>query len=129
MKMKKSLLSLFVLQIIIAMCSLHSYALEKPAHEAINVYIAQNAIKNTKTGFSFSLDEYLKERLGFREGVYEIVEQFEDQKINGEHPTIFRWLGYGGKKEDEPFLLRSVRHFHNPIETWYNGGFKGFWFF
>jgi len=121
MRITKCILKIFIVQIILSSFFLPCYALEKPTHFAINEYIAKD-----ETG-EFSLGEYLKEELGFQEGVNTILEQFEGQKIDNKDPTIFRWLGYGGKKEDEPFLLRSVRHFHNPLKTWDEAGLKGIW--
>ena len=50
----KYLLKTFVFHLIIAIVfSLHSFALEKPTHEAINEYIGEHTIQG------FSLDEYL----------------------------------------------------------------------
>ncbi len=121
MRIIKFILKIFIVQIILSAFFLPCYALEKATHFEINEYIAKHKIGE------FSLDQYLKEQLGFQEGVHKIIEQFEGQKIDDNPPKIFRWLGYGGKKEDEPFLLRSVRHFHNPLNTWDKAGLKGIW--
>ena len=111
MKITKFLLRIFVIYMIISMFSLHSYALEKETHKEINEYIAKHTIRG------FSLDGYLKAQLGFTEGKNEF---FNNKKV-------FEWLGYGGKKEDEPAYIRSCRHFHDPLESWDNAGLKGIW--
>jgi hypothetical protein len=110
MRVAKCLLKLFVIHIILFIFFLHSYALEKPTHEAINEYIAENIINE------FSLDQYIKNQLGFQEGWKEV---FNNKRVS-------QWLGYGGKKEDEP-VWRSFRHFHDPLESWDNAGLKGIW--
>ncbi len=120
MKMTKGLFKILVIQIIISSFSLTGYALEKPTHFEINEYIARHEI----VGFSF--DEYLKDQLGFQDGVNTIIEHPIITIIHKEPTTVFRWLGYGGEQEDEPYLLRSLRHFHNPlIETWDEAGLWG----
>lgn len=122
MRMIKSILKILVVQIIIAIFSLNSYALDKPTHEAINEYIAKHTIQD------FSLDEYLKTRLGFQKGSEEIFDDHPDVGPGkNKYPEVWGWLSYGGKKEDEPFLLRSVRHFHDPLKSWDKAGLKGIW--
>lgn len=120
MRIIKYLSNIFIVSIIIFIFSLNSYALEKKSHTAINEYIAENTIN------SFSFDQYLRDQLGFKEGIDTIIKQFEAQKIDNKPPTIFNWLGYGGKKEDIP-VSRSFRHYHNPLETWDKAGYKGMW--
>ncbi len=119
MKTVKCLLGIFIIQIIFAVFTVHGYALEKPTHFEINEYIAKHEIGG------FSLDEYLKDQLGFQEGVNTILEQPKIIKINEKDPTIYRWLGYGGRAEDEPWLFRSLRHFHNPLKDWDEAGLWG----
>jgi hypothetical protein len=88
-----------------------SYALSVETHVTINQYIAGNTIN------SFSLNNYLKKNLGFSEG--------KDEFINGQE--VYRWLGDGGIYEDVPPwtiipYLRSVNHFHNPLNPWNAAG-------
>jgi hypothetical protein len=120
MRITKYILKIFVVQIILSVFAVHGYALEKATHYEINEYIAEHEIGG------FSLDEYLKEQLGFQEGVETILEQPKITQIEDDDPTIYRWLGYGGRAEDEPWLVRSVRHFHNPlVEPWDESGLWG----
>ncbi len=109
MRVAKCLLKLFVIHIILFIFSLNSSALEKPTHKVINEYIAENTINE------FSFDQYMKIHLGFQEG----WKKFFNNKM------VSQWLGYGGRAEDEPYLLRSLRHFHNPLETWDEAGLWG----
>jgi len=53
MRIRRCLLIILVAQVVISIFYSHSYALDKPTHEAINEYIAENTIG------SFSLDQYL----------------------------------------------------------------------
>jgi len=112
MRIRRCLLIILVAQVVISIFYSHSYALDKPTHEAINEYIAENTIG------SFSLDQYLMDQLGFQKG--------KDEEFNNK--KAFEWLGYGGKKEDEPIYFRSLRHFHDPtVEEWDKAGLKGIW--
>ena len=89
------------------------YSLEVATHEAINVRIAGGSFDG------FSTDSYLKNNLGFNNGINERVG----------NRRIWEWLRDGGRYEDIPawylIYLRSVNHFHNPIT---DRGFSG-WFF
>jgi hypothetical protein len=95
-----------------------NYALEVDTHQAINKYIALGTING------FSLDSYLKNQLGFRNGV-------EEQIKFGDSKNVWSWIGGGGVSEDKPprFFqipyLRSTNHFHDPMS---NQGFGGFIF-
>ena len=109
MKIPKYMLTIFTVQIVIAVLSLHSYALEKVTHYALNEHIA----KNTMQGFS--LKDYVTKELEFEEG--------EETIFNGKE--VWEWLADGGKQEDEPFLARSLRHFHNPLKSWNTAGLCG----
>ena len=92
-----------------------TFALETETHKAINEYIATNALNN------FSLDSYLKNQLGFTNG---IKEEFTSNKTK----KAWEWVQFGGEYEDIPYwwmpYLRSVNHFHNPLTKL---GFTGIW--
>ena len=109
MKIPKYMLTIFTVQIVIAVLSLHSYASEKVTHYAVNGYIAKNTIQG------FCLEEYVTEELGFQDGI----------ETTFNNKEVWEWLAYGGKKEDEPFLARSFRHFHNPLKSWGTAGLWG----
>lgn len=89
------------------------YSLEVATHEAINVRIVGGSFDG------FSTDSYLKNNLGFNNGINERVD----------NRRVWEWLRDGGRYEDIPawYLIyrRSVNHFHNPIT---DRGFSG-WFF
>ena len=76
------------------------FALHVVSHQKINEFISMNTVKG------FSLDAYLKNQLGFQEGV---DKKFDKKKV-------YKWLEKGGEYEDEPPwtipYLRSVNHFH-----------------
>lgn len=105
-------LTFIVLFCFISFC----YALAPKTHNKINEYIAYNTIG------SFSLDQYLKNQLGLQNGKNEILN----------FKYVWQWLGEGGGKEDVPYwympYLRSVNHFHNPLEDDIkDAGFSGIW--
>jgi hypothetical protein len=104
---RRHLFQILIAYIVVSIFCLHSYALEKESHKAINEYIARNTLNG------FSLDSYLKDQLGIQEGIEETFN----------HNKVWKWMGEGGKKEDEPFT-RSANHFHNPLTE---QGFSGFW--
>src|SRR3989304_9090372 len=88
-------------------------ALETDTHKAINKYIARNTLNG------FSLDSYLKNQLGFANGIEEEFKSTETKKA-------WDWVQFGGEFEDIPAwylqYIRSLNHFHNPITE---EGFKG----
>jgi hypothetical protein len=102
-----------IIMIILSHCFV-AYGLDKPTHYALNEDIAKRTIKG------FSLDDYIRNQLGFPNGI--------NEEIHGNR--IFKWLGDGGQKEDEPDGLirtvlnrgRSNNHFHNPLLTWDTAG-------
>lgn len=108
--MKKILL---VTLAIVLICVSPIYALKTETHEAINEYIARNTLDG------FSLDLYLKDKLGIQEGI-------EQTFFNSNE--VWQWLREGGLKEDKPYwympYLRSANHFHNPLT---DQGFSGIW--
>ena len=85
-----------------------SFALGKDTHKSINEYVSQQNLNK------FSLNDYLKIQLGMKEGTETYFKSdYLDQQV-------FKWIGYGGKKEDAGF--RSANHFLNPIT---NTGLSG----
>lgn len=109
--MKKILKIIFVLVILLCISPLQTYAFKEETHKAINAYIAQGVING------FTLNDYLKNQLGFKDGAQEVF-QF------GESKKVWEWLGKGGETEDITWL-RSCNHFHDPIS---NQGFDGIFF-
>jgi hypothetical protein len=87
------------------------FALEKETHRAINEYVAT-------TSNSFSLNSYLVNQLGYKNGVQEV--------LNGKE--IWKWIRDGGKTEDEPAYTRSRNHFHDPLKPWDQAGLNSFLF-
>jgi hypothetical protein len=89
------------------------FALETDTHENINEFI----VRNTLNGFS--LDDYLRDQLGFSEGYDEKFKLKRTMKV-------LDWIKIGGKLEDKPPgcipYWRSLRHFHNPLT---DQGLKG----
>jgi len=96
------------------------FALEPPTHENINELVAKSSLND------FSLNTYLKDQLGFSNGY--------DEEIKNEGTTkkVYKWICEGGTKEDVPhwyeLYLRSVNHFHNPLDDIANAGFHGIFF-
>lgn len=92
-----------------------SYALSVETHQAFNEHIAQTTLNG------FSLDDYLKNRLGFSSGIKE--------KFN--NSLVWESLRDGGLYEDLPPqaapYFRSVNHFHNPLKSINDAGFTGIW--
>ncbi len=112
-KMKKIMMkTIFITLVTILQCISSSNALEPPTLMDINEHIA----KNTFDGFS--LDSCLKDQLGIQEGI----------EKNFYSLRAWQLLREGGQKEDIPYwymsYLRSVNHFHNPLN---DEGFGGIW--
>lgn len=63
--MKNILWKSLVVMLLATKCATNSYALEKETHKAINEHIVQNTLN------SFSLSLYLKNQLGFQNGIDE----------------------------------------------------------
>ena len=60
------------------------------------------------------VDKYLKNILGYSEGVRE--------SLNGKE--IYKWIRQGGTDEDSP-SVRGIFHFHDPTKTWNSAGLWG----
>jgi hypothetical protein len=87
-------------------------SLEKPTHQAINEKITG------MTYNGFSLDAFLKNNLGFKDGLI--------AKVNGQ--MVSDWIKNGGKFEDEPAYTRSRNHFHDPLKPWDQAGLNSLLF-
>jgi len=90
---------MFILLIFIEQSS----AFKGETHSAINNHIVDD---NSIIG-GFSSDQYLKNNLGFVDGV----------KTNLNSLMIKEWLSAGGKLEDSHIILRYLNHFHDPISN------------
>jgi len=105
--MKKILLAIGFL--FLCFCRI-SFALNVDTHNALNQNIASKNINE------FSLNTYLVDRLGFKNG------KDEDIKYYFKKQPVFKWLGEGGEREDDPFgvilskaPVRAANHFHDPV--------------
>lgn len=123
----KKIASFILMLIFILSFNFKVYGLEVKTHEAINKEIARRNIN----GFLF--DTFLKNRLGFSQGINHILNGIDADSRNV-NKSVLWWLGYGGVQEDRPgewydYVLsrptRSINHFHNPLkssEDWGNAG-------
>jgi len=82
-----------------------SYCWYDETHTEINMRAA-----SLQVGDSFSLDEFLRTRLGLKEGLQRILKGRE----------IIRILGDGGPSED--IVPRWINHFHDPLQPWNTAG-------
>lgn len=76
-----------------------NYAYVAKTHETINEHIAKNTVNN------FSLDQYLQNYLGYKDGFDEDLFQ----------KKVYAWLGLGGRTED--IFPRYLGHFHDPLRN------------
>lgn len=120
-------LLIYFLMIILTVLASDGYALEENTHKAINEKIAQEGING------FSLNDYLKNNLGFSKGSQELLYGYSEIKSKYDRQEIFVWFGEGGVLEDRPgewydYIplvgkpTRSVNHFHNPLKAWSEAG-------
>ena len=111
--MKFSRLTILALIFIAATYSNSALALEVDTHKYLNKLIAQGNYGG------WSLDLYLRDSLGFSNGVYEDIPGYT---------KIWERIELGGYKEDITGIpyLRSIKHFHDPLAAdWSSAGFKG----
>jgi len=96
MKNKRSFTIISVAFIIIVAIPSQGLTLSKETHRTINGTVAQRTIDG------FSLNGYLLNQLGFKDGVLEPLYGYSG--IFGKDITqrVWEWLGEGGYKEDEP---------------------------
>ncbi len=92
------------------------FALKVGTHMLLNTYIASNKLNG------FCMDDYLKNKLNFRNGILSEI------KYEGKPKQIVKVIQEGGVTEDDPFAqpwkpeaiptgLRWMNHFHNPLES------------
>ncbi len=104
---------LFIIFLSILFLNSNVFSLQEPTHKSINQFVSQNTIIDL-----FSLDSYLRDRLGFEDGATQIL------KSNQGEQRIWQWIAQGGIEEDNP-SLRSFNHYHNPLRIWNEAGLKG----
>ena len=80
-------------------------ALNRSTHRLVNRQAAQASTQFT---------EYLSRSLGFSGGLSTSL------RHAGREATIQEWIEEGGDREDD--LLRSLRHFHDPLKPWDSAG-------
>jgi hypothetical protein len=121
-KIKLLLAIVFILNSIFAS---PSHSLKEPTHEAINTKIAKEQVNG------FSLNGYLKNNIGYPDGVEELLYAYSEKDNKYDRYSVSYWLGEGGFQEDRPGewydyflnrLTRSVNHFHNPLKDWSEAG-------
>jgi hypothetical protein len=106
--------NIFFLFFIIMLSHSSLYALKVETHMDLNEYIARSPMNG------FYLDAYLKNVLGFQEGI--------NQSIGMQ--KLYLWLREGGAEEDQTdhwyTCCRFKNHFHNPItnEGLWLGGYS-----
>jgi hypothetical protein len=90
-----------------------------PEHHAMNKHIANNEIITINGTLSFSLDDYLKNNLGFISGTLTTFEK------DGDSYSVYDWLGEGGEREDDPAIThkRAWNHYHDPLRWWEEAGY------
>jgi hypothetical protein len=107
------------------------FALQQATHQYLNQKIAQMTI-NQGTTNQFSLDSYLKNNLGFPNGIQERLSGYSEILKGQTKQRVFMWVGEGGVNEDEPDSFagdlrtaagigRSNNHFHNPLGGLWEG--------
>ncbi len=124
MKNAKLLIITLIATLIVWVQQVHP--LQENTHDAINQYIAKSKID------TFSLNEYLINNLGFKDGVEEPLFGYSEKYREDIRQPVPKWFGEGGVQEDRPGSIadyislkptRSVRHFHNPLKSpWDNAG-------
>src|SRR4030043_1436970 len=95
MKNKKLLLLVSFFLILVLWISKAS-TLEKTTHQDLTHKIGQGAING------FSLDSYLKNNLGFKDGAQEPLFAYSEFFMKKVKQEVWKWLGEGSYKEDEP---------------------------
>ena len=97
---------------LITILSLPAFALNEATHGALNDKIVSGRYND------FSLDEYLKVKLGIEEGVEVLFNGKDVRKLFEE----------GGINEDRAGIpyFRSLNHFHDPlVDNWLDAGISG----
>ena len=118
---------LFLLVFLVSLCALwisKGFTFEKATHQDLNANIARRTINE------FSLDSYLKNTLGFKDGAQEFLFGYSAILKQQSNQRVWQWFGEGGIKEDEPEGIprqivgraRNQNHFHNPLKPWDQAG-------
>jgi len=116
--MKDRVVTSILVVLILLTWSSEGLSLIEGTHQQINEFIGQTSING------FSLNDYLVNNIGLKEGSREIISGVD---ADGRALTyrVFQWLGYGGFQEDRPgsdfdYIFnrptRSNNHFHDPLE-------------
>ncbi len=100
--MHKSRFTLAALGLWIFVLVMPAVGYEVKTHEAISQEAADRS----------SIDKVLKESLGLANGI--------DQTLAGK--KVVRWIAEGSRREDD--FLRFLNHFHNPLRSWDQAGFR-----
>ncbi len=119
MKSKRLLTIISVAFIIIVAIPSQGLTFSKEMHETINGNIGQRTING------FSLNDYLLNQLGFKDGVFEPLYGYSGKFNKDFTQRVWQWLGEGGFKEDEPEELwrllsniaRNNNHFHRKLKV------------
>ena len=80
-------------------------ALGLETHRLVNMQAAR-----LESSSSMNFDSLLRDGLGLAGGRATLL------RASGRSLTIEEWLGEGGEREDD--FLRSLRHFHDPLQPW-----------
>lgn len=95
-------------------------AYEIKVHYAMNDYIASHEING------FSLEKFLRQKLGILYGIEETVATRVTTLdgyivLSEEHLTLRKCVAEGGVNEDSP-QYRCINHFHDPLKEWGEAG-------
>jgi hypothetical protein len=109
----KKLIILIISIVLFSLCE-NLFALDMDTHRLINLSVANSTMNG------YSLDQYLRNQLSFKQGVGEI---FNSHRVDV-------WLRDGGAYEDAPPghtipYRRSRNHFHNPQLPLDQAGYSG----
>jgi len=95
-----------------------SWSYEVSEHKAIKAYILDHSVGG------FDLNQYVKQSLGIDGGMNDkciTATHILDWLILSHYKSPKELIVLGGVKEDTP-ILRSLRHFHDPLREWNNAG-------
>jgi hypothetical protein len=119
--MRRSHLCKFCIIVIVLISPVFVYAFDTKSHKNINELAAQ---------VRPSLDNYLKNTLGLLLGMDTVLYNNWNMGMR-----VLDWITEGGAAEDQLWfrnflgetlggLFRSIRHFHQPLRSWDQAGFK-----
>jgi hypothetical protein len=107
----------FLLWLLCFCCNSDGFCYSEVVHEEMNGYVARNEVQG------FSLHRYLSENIGLEDGVNEILSNEIVSIDEIVRQRLWQWVREGGRREDDP-LMRSFRHFHDPLKPWDQAGLK-----